>query len=185
MMKGCFHDEETFCFPLGSAQGNFALYLRLLRAGRKRKESLRGLQNYFPLLVCVTPRWAGIKYKYRCTSDRRVGKVEASFSFFGREGFPPVNLEALSGLDPQQQETQVLSQRCSHHRESHWPTQGNRTCRETMEETQTDRYTETYSKDNWGGHHLFIYPERLGGVSVDTGSVATSNLSHMAKQQAH
>lgn len=185
MMKGCFHDEETFCFPLGSAQGNFALYLRLLRAGRKRKESLRGLQNYFPLLVCVTPRWAGIKYKYRCTSDRRVGKVEASFSFFGREGFPPVNLEALSGLDPQQQEAQVLSQRCSHHRESHWPTQGNRTCRETMEETQTDRYTETYSKDNWGGHHLFIYPERLGGVSVDTGSVATSNLSHMAKQQAH
>lgn len=75
-----------------------------------------------------------------------------------------------------------MSQRCSHYRESHWPTQGNRTCRETMEETQTDRYTETYSKDNWGDHHLFIYLERLGGISVDTGSVATSNLSYMAKK---
>lgn len=81
MMKECFHGEETFCFPLGSAQGNFPLYLRLLRAGRKRNESSRGLQNYIPLLVCITPRWARIKYKYRCTSDHRVGKVEASFSF--------------------------------------------------------------------------------------------------------
>lgn len=105
---------------------------------------------------------------------------------FGREGFPLVNLEQLSGLDPQQEEALVLRQRCSHYRGSHWSIHGNKTYRKTIEESQTDKYTETYSKDNWGSHYIFIYLKRLGGVSVDTGSVATSNLSCLlSKQKAH
>ena len=70
-----------------------------------------------------------------------------------------------------------MSQWYSHYRGSHWSIQGNKTYKKTIEETQMDKYTETYSKDNWGSHYIFIYLKRLGGVSVDTGSVATSNLS--------
>ena len=75
---------------------------------------------------------------------------------FGREGFPLVNLEQLSSLDPQQEEALVLRQRCSHYRGSHWSIHGNKTYRKTIEETQTDKYTETYSKNMGQSLHIHI-----------------------------